>query len=157
MSRHAAKMTSMWYRIWFAVKVFANERLGIRTWEDLRMQVHVLSPYAVSAMVTWNIIDESRAKLIVAFVLAVASPALAVWNTRDGFRRWAYGLLPALQALLVGFGYFTDSQLTPLIAAVVAVLGGGLAATNTNTSRGPNDTRVPVDPDADTAPLPVLR
>ncbi|WNM74119.1 holin [Mycobacterium Phage Nergal] len=124
-------------RIGGEVKAFANERLGIRTWEDLRLQVHVLSPYAVTAMVTWNVADEDRAKLIVGLVLAVASPALAFFNTRDGFRRWVYGLLPAVQAFIVGMGWAEDSTLTPIMAAIVALLGGALAATNTRTSTDP--------------------
>ncbi|QQV92637.1 holin [Mycobacterium phage Psycho] len=128
-------------KLWSQVRLFANERLGIRTWEDLRLQVHVLSPYAVTAMVTWNIADADHAKLIVGLVLAVASPALAFFNTRDGFRRWVYGMLPAVQAFIVGFGWAEDSTLTPLMAAIVALLGGALAATNTRTSTGPNDRR----------------
>ncbi|ASR85728.1 holin [Mycobacterium phage Edugator] len=128
-------------KLWSQVRLFANERLGIRTWEDLRLQVHVLSPYAVTAMVTWNIADADHAKLIVGLALAVASPALAFFNTRDGFRRWVYGMLPAVQAFIVGFGWAEDSTLTPLMAAIVALLGGALAATNTRTSTGPNDRR----------------
>lgn len=127
--------------VWCNVRLFANDRLGIRTWEDLRLQVHVLSPYAVTAMVTWNVVSEDKAKLIVTLALAVASPALAFFNTRDGFRRWVYGLLPAVQAFIVGFGWAEDSTITPIMAAIVALLGGALAASNTNTSAGPNDQR----------------
>ncbi|AXQ53052.1 holin [Mycobacterium phage Rando14] len=135
------KLCNVLGNVWSRVRLFANERLGIRTWEDLRLQVHVLSPYAVTAMVTWNIADADHAKLIVGLVLAVASPALAFFNTRDGFRRWVYGVLPAVQAFIVGFGWAEDSTLTPLMAAIVALLGGALAATNTRTSTGPNDQR----------------
>ncbi|AHZ95592.1 holin [Mycobacterium phage Paola] len=135
------KLSGVLGKLWSQVRLFANERLGIRTWEDLRLQVHVLSPYAVTAMVTWNIADADHAKLIVGLVLAVASPALAFFNTRDGFRRWVYGALPAVQAFIVGFGWAEDSTLTPLMAAIVALLGGALAATNTRTSAGPNDHR----------------
>ncbi|AEL19687.1 holin [Mycobacterium phage Kratio] len=140
-STFRGKLTSVLGKLWSQVRLFANERLGIRTWEDLRLQVHVLSPYAVTAMVTWNIADADHAKLIVGLVLAVASPALAFFNTRDGFRRWVYGMLPAVQAFIVGFGWAEDSTLTPLMAAIVALLGGALAATNTRTSTGPNDRR----------------
>src|SRR5262245_15959661 len=113
-------------KVWGSVKAFANERLGIRTWEDLRLQVHVLSPYAVTALVSWNVLDEDKAKLVVALVLAVASPTLAFFNTRDGFRRWVYGLLPAVQGLIVGCGWAEDSTVTPIMAAIVALLGGAL-------------------------------
>ncbi|UEM46425.1 holin [Mycobacterium phage InvictusManeo] len=140
-STFRGKLTSVLGKLWSQVRLFANERLGIRTWEDLRLQVHVLSPYAVTAMVTWNIADADHAKLIVGLVLAVASPALAFFNTRDGFRRWVYGMLPAVQAFIVGFGWAEDSTLTPLMAAIVALLGGALAATNTRTSTGSNDRR----------------
>ncbi|ASR85233.1 holin [Mycobacterium phage SirPhilip] len=137
MNQPAETILGMLHRIWAAVVAFANDRLGIRTWEDLRLQVHVLSPYAVTAMVTWNIADADHAKLIIGLVLAVASPALAWFNTRDGFRRWVYGLLPAAQAFIVGFGWAEDSTLTPIMAAIVALLGGALAATNTRTSSDP--------------------
>ncbi|QJD50433.1 holin [Mycobacterium phage Chris] len=137
MNRPAETIVGMLHRVWAAVVAFANDRLGIRTWEDLRLQIHVLSPYLVTAMVTWNVASEDSAKLIVALVLGIASPALAFANTRDGFRRWVYGLLPPVQAFVVGFGWATDSTLTPLMAAIVAVLGGALAATNTRTSSDP--------------------
>ncbi|QIG61543.1 holin [Mycobacterium phage Ximenita] len=137
MKQTAESMVAMLGKVWATLRVFAADRLGIRTWEDLRLQVHVLSPYAVTAMVTWNIASEDHAKLIVALVLGVASPALAWFNTRDGFRRWVYGLLPPVQAFVVGFGWAEDSTLTPIMAAIVALLGGALAATNTRTSQDP--------------------
>ncbi|AVO21970.1 holin [Mycobacterium phage Adonis] len=141
MAKVVETILGMLVQVWTGVRQFAAERLGIRTWEDLRLQIHVLSPYAVTAMVTWNIASEDKAKLIVGLVLAVASPALAFFNTRDGFRRWVYGLLPPLQAFIVGFGWAQDSTLTPLMAAIVALLGGALAASNTPASRGQNDAR----------------
>ncbi|ASR87200.1 holin [Mycobacterium phage LastHope] len=138
MTKATETILGMFMQVWARVRQFAAERLGIRTWEDLRLQVHVLSPYAVTAMVTWNIASEDTAKLIVGLVLAVASPALAFFNTRDGFRRWVYGLLPAVQAFIVGLGWAEDSTLTPIMAAIVALLGGALAATNTRASNDPS-------------------
>lgn len=146
MAKVVETILGMLVQVWTGVRQFAAERLGIRTWEDLRLQIHVLSPYAVTAMVTWNIASEDKAKLIVGLVLAVASPALAFFNTRDGFRRWVYGLLPPLQAFIVGFGWAQDSTLTPLMAAIVALLGGAMAAANTPSSRGPRDTRTAAVP-----------
>ena len=137
MNQPAESMVGMLGKVWAGVRQFAADRLGIRTWEDLRLQVHVLSPYAVAAMVTWNIASEDTAKLIIGLVLAIASPALAFFNTRDGFRRWVYGILPPVQAFIVGFGWAEDSTLTPIMAAIVALLGGALAATNTRTSTDP--------------------
>ncbi|AEJ93786.1 holin [Mycobacterium phage Ramen] len=146
MAKVVETILGMLVQVWTGVRQFAAERLGIRTWEDLRLQIHVLSPYAVTAMVTWNIASEDKAKLIVGLVLAVASPALAFSNTRDGFRRLVYGLLPPLQAFIVGFGWAQDSTLTPLMAAIVALLGGAMAAANTPSSRGPKDTRTAAVP-----------
>ncbi|ALF01405.1 holin [Mycobacterium phage LilPharaoh] len=137
MAKSAATIVGMLVQIWGVVRQFAAQSLGIRTWEDLRLQVHILSPYAVTAMVAWNVADAAHAKLIVGLVLAVLSPALAFFNTRDGFRRWVYGLLPAVQAFIVGFGWAEDSTLTPIMAAIVALLGGALAATNTRGSSDP--------------------
>ncbi|AEJ95801.1 holin [Mycobacterium phage BarrelRoll] len=146
MAKVVETILGMLVQVWTGVRQFAAECLGIRTWEDLRLQIHVLSPYAVTAMVTWNIASEDKAKLIVGLVLAVASPALAFFNTRDGFRRLVYGLLPPLQAFIVGFGWAQDSTLTPLMAAIVALLGGAMAAANTPSSRGPKDTRTAAVP-----------
>lgn len=133
-------------RVWQVVRGFAATRLGIRTWDDLRLQVHVLSPYAANAMVTWGFVTEDRAKLIVGVVMAAFSPYLALANTRDGFRRWVYALLPPTQALIVGVGWATDSSITPVMALIVALLGGGLAAVNTRSSNDPGgaDTRLGV-------------
>lgn len=128
-------------KLWAVVKQFAGDRLGIRTGDDVRAHLFIIVPYIMSALVAWNAVDADKAKLIAAFALAVVSPAFAFINTQDGFRRWVYGLLPALQALLVGLGVATDNQITPIMAAVVAFLGGGLAAINTNISHGPNDSR----------------
>lgn len=128
-------------KLWAAVKQFAGDRLGIRTADDVRAHLYIVAPYIMSALVAWNAVSADASKLIGALVLAVVSPTLAFANTRDGFRRWVYGLLPPLQALLVGLGVATDNQVTPIMAAVVAFLGGGLAAFNTNISHGPNDSR----------------
>lgn len=141
MTKVVETILGMLVQVWASVRYFAAERLGVRTWEDLRLQIHVLSPYVITAMVTWNIASEDKAKLVVGLALAVASPAVAFFNTRDGFRRWVYGLLPPLQAFIVGFGWAQDSTLTPLMAAIVALLGGALAASNTPSSIGPKDAR----------------
>jgi len=97
--------------------------------------VYVLSPYVVTVLVGWNVTSEERAKLIVALVAAVFSPALAFTHTDDGMRRWLYGMLMPTQSLLVGFGIATESQVAPVISAVVALLGGALASNNTPVSR----------------------
>lgn len=117
-----------------AIVDFIHERLGIRTSADLRNIVYVTSPYLVTLLVGWNIASEQNAKLIVALVGSVFSPALAFANTDDGFRRWVYGILMPLQSTLIGFGVATESQLTPLISVGVALMGGTLASSNTPVS-----------------------
>lgn len=118
-----------------AIRRFINERMGLRTAADVRNLVYVISPYLVSMLVAWNVTSEERAKLIVALAAAVFSPALAFTHTDDGFRKWVYGMLMPVQSLLVGFGVATESQIAPLASAVVAILGGALASSNTPVSR----------------------
>lgn len=117
-----------------AVKHFVRERLGIRTSADLRNIVYVGSPYLVTFLVGWNITNEENAKLLAALIGAVFSPALAFTHTDDGFRRWVYGMLMPLQSVLIGFGVATESQVAPVASAVIALLGGTLASSNTPVS-----------------------
>jgi hypothetical protein len=105
------------------------------------MQVHIFMPYLTAGLVAWNSMDENHAKLVAAFISALVSPVLAVTNTGDAVRRWLYVVLPALQALVIGFDWATEAAIAPLFSGIVAVLGSSLAATNTSTSTGPLDER----------------
>lgn len=107
---------------------------GIRTWADVRSLLYVLTPLLVAWLVQLGVVGDREADLWIALGVAVLSPAMAAMNTVDGFRRWFYPALAATNALLLGYGIVTDSQLSPVIAIVTALVGAGVAAANTPTS-----------------------
>lgn len=108
---------------------------GIRTWADVRALLYVLTPLVVAWLVGLGAFNQEQGALWAALGVAVLSPALAAVNTVDGFRKWFYGGLSAANALLVGYGIVTQSQLTPVVAIVTALVGAGVAAANTPTSQ----------------------
>lgn len=107
--------------------------LNIKSWADARAFLYVLAPAIVGLLVSYDYFDGSTGALVVALVLAILSPALAVINTQSGFRQWFYGILGAAQALVVGIGLVTDYQLAPWITLVGLVVGG-VAAANVDTT-----------------------
>lgn len=107
---------------------------GIRTWADVRALLYVLTPLVVAWLVQLGVVGDRQADLWIALGVAVLSPALAFVNTVDGFRRWFYPALGAVNALLLGYGIFTDSQTAPVLAILSALVGAGVAAANTPTS-----------------------
>jgi hypothetical protein len=96
----------------------------VRDWATARAFAYVLVPVVLTALVS------SHTDLWVGLALAVLAPALASVNTVDGFRTWFYRVLAAGQAVLLGFNVFTDAQLSPWIAVIGAVVGGGVAVSN---------------------------
>lgn len=107
---------------------------GIRTWSDVRALLYVLTPLVVAYLVQQGVFDDQKGALWGALGVAVLSPALAAVNTVAGFRKWFYVVLSASQALLLGYGIVTASELSPVIAIVTALVGAGVAAANTPTS-----------------------
>lgn len=107
--------------------------LNIRSWADARAFLYVLAPALVALLVSYDYFTASTGALITALVLAIVSPALAVANTQDGFRKWFYGVLGAGQALAVGVGLVTDLQLAPWVT-IIGLVVGGVAAANVNTT-----------------------
>ncbi len=106
----------------------------IRSAGDFRAFIHVVAPGLAALVVGYGVLDASQAALIVGLVLAVASPALAAVNTADGFRKWFYPVMGAAAAALIGFGIVAESDITPWLAFIPVLLGGGVAAANTPTT-----------------------
>lgn len=108
--------------------------LGIKTWSDLRAFIHTAIPGLAVFLVTMGILTATKANLVAALLLAVFDSTLSHINTADGFRRWVYPVLGTGATLLIGWGIFTQDQIAPWLALIPILLGGGLAAANTNTT-----------------------
>jgi len=107
---------------------------GIRTWADVRALLYVLTPLVVAWLVQLGVVGDRQADLWIALGVAVLSPALSAVYTVDGFRKWFYPAVAAVSGLLLGYGIVTESQLSPVLAIVSALVGAGVAAANTPTS-----------------------
>jgi len=108
--------------------------LDIHTWSDGRAMIHVAAPVAAGAVVAMGWADDGVVQLVVAIVLAVTSPLLALANTRNGFRQFVYPVIAAVAALLIGLGYFTHESYEAWLPIVVLAIGPAVAAANTPTS-----------------------
>ncbi|URG17397.1 holin class IV [Rhodococcus phage Mbo2] len=117
--------------------------LNIRTWPDARAFIHVLAPVLATALVASGAVDENLATQIVTLVLAVFSPALAMVNSLDGFRTWFYGVLGALNVILVALDVFTQAGIDTWMPVVTLLLGSAVAAANTNTTPSGDYVTVP--------------
>jgi hypothetical protein len=114
-------------------------RLNIRTAADARALLYTLLPVVSTLLISFGALDKEQAALWAGLVTAVAGPALAAYQARtlSSFRTAFYAVGLAVQALVVGYGIVTDDQVgvwTPVVAAVVGLLTGGVAAANTDTS-----------------------
>ncbi|OBY33437.1 hypothetical protein [Mycolicibacter kumamotonensis] len=101
--------------------------IRLRDLNSLRAFLYTLTPVVLLAL------GVSNSQLWIGAALAVLSPSLAAINSVNGFRTWFYGVLAAVQALLVGLHVFTDAQLSPWIAVITAVVGGAVATSHVRT------------------------
>lgn len=111
--------------------------LNIRTWADARAFVHTASPVIFGLLVTQGALSHDEATLWAALVVALISPALALWNTVEGFRKWLYPVLGAASALVVAYGLATVDTINLWVPIVALIFGGSasaIATANTNTS-----------------------
>ncbi|WP_182349338.1 hypothetical protein [Tomitella gaofuii] len=110
---------------------------NIRTWADARAFLQTAAPVVMTLLVTNGVLTDSEASLWVGLVLAVASPALARWNTIDGFRKWLYPVIGAANAVIIGYGIADAATVGMWLPVVTLILGGtvsGVANANTPTS-----------------------
>lgn len=128
-------------------KVIQNT-LGVRTWGDVRAMIHSGGPAISSMLVGWNVVDDNKASLIAGLVVAMASPLAAYPHASNSFRKYLYGVVAAVQAVLIGVVGVVDSPVVDLLGSAMAILGGMVASANTPTS-------TPEDYGAVQAPKPV--
>ena len=117
-----------------AVPPVLQNALGVRTWGDVRAMIHSGGPAISSLLVGWNVVDDNKASLIAGLLVALASPLAAYPEAENNFRKWLYGVVAAVQAVLIGVVGVVDSPVVDLLGSALAILGGMVASANTPTS-----------------------
>jgi hypothetical protein len=120
-----------------AVPPAIQNALGVRTWGDVRAMIHSGGPAISSLLVGWNIVGDDKAALIAGLLVALASPLAAYPEAENNFRKWLYGVIAAVQAVLIGVVGVVDSPIVDLCGSALAILGGMVASANTPTSESP--------------------
>ena len=120
-----------------AVPAVLQNAFGIRTWGDVRAMIHSGGPAISSLLVGWNIVGDDKAALIAGLLVALASPLAAYPEAENNFRKWLYGVVAAVQAVLIGVVGVVDSPIVDLCGSALAILGGMVASANTPTSESP--------------------
>lgn len=115
--------------------------LDLKSRDDVRRFLHSVAPAVAVLMVSLGALDRNVAMLGVAVVLAFFNDTLAHINSPDSFRKWFYPVLTSVTTMLIGLGVVTDEKLTPWVAIVTILIGGGMAAKQA----------VPAPPDADSS------
>ena len=118
------------------VPAVIQNSLGVRTWGDVRAMIHSGGPAISSLLVGWNVVDDNKASLIAGLVIALASPLAAYPEAENNFRKWLYGVIAAVQAVLIGVVGVVNSPVVDLLGSALAILGGMVASANTDTSTG---------------------
>lgn len=113
--------------------------LGVKTAADWRSNLYVWLPVLTGALVTAGVATEAQAALWAGLVVGVAGPAVMAWRSRtiSTLRPVLYSVLGGVQALAIGYGLADDEHVgvwLPILATVIAALGGGLGGANTPTS-----------------------
>ncbi|MEV4127162.1 hypothetical protein [Nocardia sp. NPDC049707] len=98
---------------------------------DARARIYYLLAPLQVALVSFGLLNDSNAPLIVAAVAAVVGFTMAGANSTSTWRTWLYGVIGAAQPLLTAYGVFNNSQAASVIAVVSAALGLGVAAAKT--------------------------
>jgi membrane-bound metal-dependent hydrolase YbcI (DUF457 family) len=105
--------------------------LDLHSRDDVRRLIHSVAPGIATALVTGGILDANVAMLGAAVVLAAFNDTLAHINSPDAFRKWFYPVLTSITTLLIVTGIVTNEQVTPWLAIVTILIGGGMSAKNT--------------------------
>ena len=116
-------------------------RLGVRSAADIRALIYQGLPVATALLVTAGVATTDQAVLWAGLVTAVAGPGFAWWKARSisTLRPALYAVAVAVQAIAIGYGLAVHEQVgpwLPVLSAVVAMLGGGLAVANTPVTSG---------------------
>lgn len=110
--------------------------IALRDYPALRQWIQVVSAAIVAALVSYDWVTTSQAELWLALVAAVLPPALSVLNSANGRRTLFYGVVAAVQALVLGYDLATPEQVDPIVSILLAAIGGSVAVTHTPTPAG---------------------
>lgn len=129
--------------------------LGFNSLADVRAALYQALPVLTALLVTLGVANSSQSTLWAGLATAIIGPGLAFINARNvsSLRTALYAILTAGQAVAIGYGLLGDaSTWTPVVAAVIAAVGGGIAVVNTpvtsafarGSNRGLADPNAPV-------------
>lgn len=104
-----------------------------------RRLVHGFMPAVVTILVLFGL-AESVVMLWAAVAAALLGAGVAFVNAESGWRRWLYGLLAPVQAVLLYYGVFDPNVVAAFAAVAATALGFGVAAAYT--PAGPIDDAV---------------
>lgn len=106
----------------------------IHSWADVRSLLYTATTPLLGYLTYLGVVDGHHAALWGALAVAVLSPLLAAVNTTNGFRKWFYPVLAAAQAVVVGYGVFSNSAVFAVVTVITALVGSAVAGANTPTS-----------------------
>lgn len=114
--------------------------LTSRGFNNFRATLYTATPLVLAVLVNGEVMTQDRANLWLALVLAVLSPALAAKLTADRLRTWFFGVVAALQALMVGLGIGVNQHVTLIVAVINAVVVAAIATANVHDDNTGGDT-----------------
>lgn len=106
----------------------------LHTWADVRSLLYTATTPVLGFLTYLGVVDGHHAALWGALAAAVLSPLLAAFNTANKFRQWFYPVLAAVQAVVVGYGVFSNSWAAVVVSVVTALVGSAVAGANVPTS-----------------------
>ena len=99
-----------------------------------RATFYAVAAAAVTALVSWGVLDDAAAPAVVGVATAVVTLAFAVIHSDSPWRQSLYGLMAALTVLMAYLGYGDTMQWESILAIAAPVLGIGTAAATTGGS-----------------------
>lgn len=106
-----------------------------KDYPTFRQWVQVVGAAVLAALVSYSIIPSADVQLWVALLAAVFPPVLSVFNSADTLRTFLYGVIAAVQALIIGLSLADAAHVDPIVNIVLAAIGAGVAVTHTPTPK----------------------
>ena len=96
-----------------------------------RATFYAVAAAAVTALVSWGVLDDAAAPAVAGVATAVVTLLFAVIHSTSPWRQSLYGLMAALTVLMTYLGYGDTMQWESILAIAAPVLGIGTAAATT--------------------------
>lgn len=96
----------------------------------VRAVIYAAVPAVLGALVTAGKLSQDHAALWSAVGVAFFGPALAAVFAPNGWRKWLFGLVAPVQALLVGLGGANNVVAAVVAAVLTSIASSGVAASN---------------------------